>query len=283
MSQTLRNMSIALALMVSAAPLLISPASALSMSECSVKFKAAKAAGTDAGMKWNDFRKAQCAADASAAAPASTAVKAAAPAAPAASTAVKPAAPAAAVATTPSGSFMKDCAAAWKGMKATNAVPAGMKWKDFVAGKCQVAGMAAPAATPAKTAAAPAAVGGTFMQQCAAAWRGMKSNNTVPAGMKYKDFVAGKCQVAGMAAPAAPADEASIPAEPPATATAEAPAATVDKNGKPLSASQVKFRARIHQCSLNWRADKASNKLPAGSKWPQYWSACNTQLKSQGM
>jgi hypothetical protein len=48
----------------------LSPAHALSMSECSAKYKAAKDAGTLGGMKWNDFRKAQCGADASAAAPA---------------------------------------------------------------------------------------------------------------------------------------------------------------------------------------------------------------------
>jgi len=39
-------------------------AHALSMAECSAKYKAAKAAGTLNGMKWNDFRKAQCAAEA---------------------------------------------------------------------------------------------------------------------------------------------------------------------------------------------------------------------------
>jgi hypothetical protein len=53
----------------------ISPASALSMSECSAKYKEAKEAGTLNGQKWNDFRKAQCGADA-------TATPAAAPAAP---------------------------------------------------------------------------------------------------------------------------------------------------------------------------------------------------------
>jgi len=43
-------------------------ASALSMQECSVKYKAAQAAGT-LDMKWNDFRKAECAADDTAAVP----------------------------------------------------------------------------------------------------------------------------------------------------------------------------------------------------------------------
>jgi hypothetical protein len=55
------------------------PAQALSMSECSAKYKEAKSAGTLNGQKWNDFRKAECGADA-AATPA--AAPAAAPAAP---------------------------------------------------------------------------------------------------------------------------------------------------------------------------------------------------------
>ena len=42
-------------------------ANALSMQECSAKYNAAKEAGTLGGMKWNDFRKAQCGADATAA------------------------------------------------------------------------------------------------------------------------------------------------------------------------------------------------------------------------
>jgi hypothetical protein len=51
------------------------PAQALTTQECSAKYQAAKTAGTLNGQKWNDFRKAECAADAAAA-------PAAAPAAP---------------------------------------------------------------------------------------------------------------------------------------------------------------------------------------------------------
>jgi hypothetical protein len=65
-----------------------SPAHALTMSECSAKYKAAQTAGTLNGQKWNDFRKAECgtaAATSAAATPAAT---------PAASTAeAKPAEP----------------------------------------------------------------------------------------------------------------------------------------------------------------------------------------------
>jgi hypothetical protein len=66
------------------------PSHALTMQECSAKYKAAKDAGTLNGQKWNDFRKSQCAADATPAA-----APAAAPAAPApTTTAKKEAAPA---------------------------------------------------------------------------------------------------------------------------------------------------------------------------------------------
>jgi hypothetical protein len=73
------------------AVLATAPAQALTTQECSAKYQAAKAAGTLKGEKWNDFRKAQCGADAAAA-------PAAAPAAPkeAASKSKKEAAPAAA-------------------------------------------------------------------------------------------------------------------------------------------------------------------------------------------
>jgi hypothetical protein len=72
----------------------VSPAQALSMSECSAKYKAAKADGSLNGQKWSDFRKAQCGTDA-AAAPAAApapAPAAAPPPAPAPKTAAAPAA-----------------------------------------------------------------------------------------------------------------------------------------------------------------------------------------------
>src|SRR5215471_18691141 len=80
------------------------PAQALTTQECSAKYQAAKAAGTLGGQKWNDFRKAQCGADATpVAAPAAPTATAPAPAAP--KEAKKEAAPAAAPAL-PSGPAM---------------------------------------------------------------------------------------------------------------------------------------------------------------------------------
>jgi hypothetical protein len=58
---------------------MISQANALTAQECSAKYQAAKTAGTLGGQKWNDFRKAQCGADATAT-PTAAAPAAAAPA-----------------------------------------------------------------------------------------------------------------------------------------------------------------------------------------------------------
>lgn len=66
------------------------PAQALTMQECSAKYKAAQTAGTLNGQKWNDFRKAECGSDAAATPAAAPATPKAAEAKPA--TAPKPAA-----------------------------------------------------------------------------------------------------------------------------------------------------------------------------------------------
>src|SRR5262249_43944016 len=124
-------------------------AQALTSKECSAKYQAAKTAGTLNGQKWNDFRKAQCGADAT-----PVAAPAAAPAAPAApppatTAAAKPkkeAAPAPApppVATgnaafpaavdpkfaseKPELARIHTCSEQWKANKANNTT-GGMKW-----------------------------------------------------------------------------------------------------------------------------------------------------------
>jgi hypothetical protein len=75
---------------------IIAPADALTMTECSAKYEAAKTAGTLGGQKWNDFRKAQCG-SAAAVTPAAAPAAAPAPTTPAPkTTAAKPPAPAAA-------------------------------------------------------------------------------------------------------------------------------------------------------------------------------------------
>jgi len=67
------------------------PAHALTAQECSAKYQAAKTAGTLGGQKWNDFRKAECGADAAATPAAAPAAPKAAQAKPAAAPATAPA------------------------------------------------------------------------------------------------------------------------------------------------------------------------------------------------
>jgi hypothetical protein len=82
----LRHLTVCAAMLLGVSALAATSAQALSSKECSAKYKAAKEAGTLNGMKWNEFRKAQCGAEAAAepapaAAPAGEAKPAAAPAA----------------------------------------------------------------------------------------------------------------------------------------------------------------------------------------------------------
>jgi hypothetical protein len=122
-----------------------SQASALTAQECSAKYQAAKAAGTLGGQKWNDFRKAQCGADAApaAAAPAAAptsepkeaakkeskkeAKEAAAPAAPAGPAVFPNAVDPKYSKETPGKARMHTCVDQYNANKATNA-NGGLKW-----------------------------------------------------------------------------------------------------------------------------------------------------------
>ncbi|MGB6936466.1 MAG: hypothetical protein WBE14_07160 [Xanthobacteraceae bacterium] len=64
---TIRYLTLFAGALVAAIALQGTSAQALTMTECSAKYKAAKTDGSLNGMKWNDFRRAQCGADAGAA------------------------------------------------------------------------------------------------------------------------------------------------------------------------------------------------------------------------
>ena len=66
----MKIISLATLAALSLAPFVLSSAAnAMSMTDCSAKYKTAQTAGTLNGMKWNDFRKAQCGTDAAATTP----------------------------------------------------------------------------------------------------------------------------------------------------------------------------------------------------------------------
>ena len=169
--------------------LAISPAHALSTKECSAKYQAAKEAGTLGDMKWNDFRKAQCASDA---APATETKKAAS----------KPAA-----GDTGGGISMQECSAKYQAAKSAGTL-GGMKWNDFRKSQCSTkSSTAAPPAAPTKTTKAATANdsngGGLSMQECSAKYQAAKSAGTL-GGMKWNDFRKSQCS-AGSSAAASPA------------------------------------------------------------------------------
>ncbi|TGP53689.1 hypothetical protein EN873_10840 [bacterium M00.F.Ca.ET.230.01.1.1] len=116
-----------------------SSAKGLTAKECSAKYQAAKAAGTLNGMKWNDFRKSECAAGATAAAATDT----------------KPAKTTAAAATTAApaaggkGLTMAECSTKYQAAKTANKLN-GMKWNDFRKAECG-AGAADDDTVPAPT------------------------------------------------------------------------------------------------------------------------------------
>jgi hypothetical protein len=131
------------AVIMGAATLAISsPANALTMKECSLKYKAAKEAGTLGGVKWNDFRKSECgSADDAAAAPAAPAGKsgsagaAAAAAAAGAAAVEKDIEAAAAGQPAAKGLSRKECSAKYEAAKAANMLN-GMKWNQFRKAEC---------------------------------------------------------------------------------------------------------------------------------------------------
>jgi hypothetical protein len=135
---TQRNLLFTLAGAGFAALVATAPAQALTTQECSAKYQAAKTAGTLGGQKWNDFRKAQCGADAAAtpaaapvtapAAPKEAAKKEAAPAAAPAGNAVFPTAVDPKYSKETAGKArMHTCVDQYNANKANNA-NGGMKW-----------------------------------------------------------------------------------------------------------------------------------------------------------
>ena len=113
------------------------------------------------------------------------------------------------------------------------------------------------------------------MKECAAEWDKMKAANQT-GGMKYRDF-SKQCMAGG----AAPVGAAPAPAAP--TTAAPAPAAGAGTPSAAGKTGRQAMVARERACGAEWKADKAAGRIPAGQKWPQYWSECDKRKKAQGM
>jgi hypothetical protein len=196
--------------------------------------------------------------------------------------------------------FMQECSAKWKAAKAAKTVPDGTKWTDFMKTECGAGADQAttPAPPPVKAAATKkvkaattptptkqattAPAGDSFMQKCGGTWKSMKDAGSVPAGLTWKAFVKQSCAVDASATVNASADENAVPAEPTDANYANIEVKTVDKNGKPFTPGQIAAHQRIKECAGEWHAAKSAGSLPTGEKWPNFWSTCNTRLKTQG-
>lgn len=267
---------------------LAQPASALTQAECSTKYNAAKDAGTLNGQTWNQFRKAQCGADASAATDTTKPAQKAKAAAEDTSKSAKKAA--AASDDSAKGLTAKECSAKYQAAKAAGTLN-GMKWNDFRKAQCGPGASAAvdTTAAPAKpakaaTKAADAAAGGKglTMAECSTKYQAAKSGGTL-GGQKWNDFRKANCSAGANDDDTVPAaDEASYTSEP------EAPTAKAPSGVKFPTAVAKKYsaetpgKARMHTCLDQYYAAKDSNSL-GGLKWIQkgggYYSLCNARLK----
>jgi hypothetical protein len=111
------------------------------------------------------------------------------------------------------------------------------------------------------------------MKECGAKYQAAKANNTL-GGKNWAQFLAA-CR-GGSAAPVAAARPVAAPAPAAKPVAAAKPASHLP--GAQSPAMQA-MHDRQRKCGQMWSADKAAGKIPAGQKWPQYWSACNTKLK----
>jgi hypothetical protein len=128
------------------------------------------------------------------------------------------------------------------------------------------------------------------MQECSAKYKAAQTAGTVN-GQKWNDFRKAECASDAAATPAAaPAAPKAAEAKPksaatPAAAPAPAGNAVFPTAVDPKYSKETAFKARIHTCSDQWKANKASN-ANGGLRWIQpgggYWSECSKKLKGSG-
>ncbi|TPI35442.1 hypothetical protein FJW07_23570 [Mesorhizobium sp. B3-1-9] len=268
---------------------LAAPANALTMAECSTKYNAAKDAGTLAGQTWNQYRKAQCGSDASAA----TDTKAATDAKAATDTkaadtkpAKKTKAAAAATDDAAKGLSSKECSAKYQAAKSAGTLN-GMKWNDFRKAECGAGATAAAATAPAKTAKTSTAAAdggkGLSMAECSTKYQAAKTANTLK-GMKWNDFRKAECGAGADDDDTVPAPtEATYTNEPAKPSVAAPKGVSFPKAISPKFATETPAKGRMHTCLEQYYANKDANTLN-GLKWIQkgggFYSLCNAKLKS---
>jgi len=113
-------------------------------------------------------------------------------------------------------------------------------------------------------------------KECSAKYKAAKEAGTLN-GLKWNEFRKSQCGADATAEPA------PAPPPPPAaekTAAPPPPGASAAKTGSP---GRQAYLARLHGCSAEWKALKASGKRPEGLHWPQFWHECDVRKKAEGM
>ncbi len=185
-----------------------------------------------------------------------------------------------------------DCRANWNTMKTAGTTPAGVKYNQYIhdcvsgtAASAPVQGSAVKAAPaqgsaakvavpPAATAKmAPAAVAPAVMPTttpdgaCTIQYDLALIMRKIPTGQS-KDVFLRNCMA--KSATSSPATQATVP-------TAPVP------QEPPATGGQAGEVSRIQACGKEWHQLKDANRVPKGTKWPQFWSECDKQLKAQGL
>jgi hypothetical protein len=225
---------------------LAQPASALTMKECSAKYKAAHDAGVVGAMNWNDFRSAECGADAT------MALKKA-KAAPSTATA---------------GPSMQECSAKYQAAKDAGTL-GGMTWNDFRKAGCVAKTAAAPKPAIKKEAArgAPAETTTVTQKECSVRYQAAKEAGTL-GSMTWNEFRSAGCPttIAKRSGTMTPTIGSIFP-------TGIATKYARERAGK----------ARMLTCRDQYRANKAAGITEP--RWTEegggYYSECNKRLSQQ--
>lgn len=228
----------------------IEPANALTMKQCSEKYKTANDAGAVGSMSWNDFRKAECGAGAT------MAVK-------------KVKAPA----TAETGPSMQECSARYKDAKKGGTLGS-MSWNEFRSAGCVAKTAAAPApaakqkAPVEKSAASPTTDKMKVSEKdCSTRYQAAKTAGTL-GGMSWNEFRSAGC----------PQTIAKRSGSMTPTAASMFPAAVSKRYS-----DQSPGRARLLTCRDQYEANKAAGITEP--KWTEqgggYYSECNKRLSQQ--
>lgn len=226
----------------------VEPASALSMKQCSEKYKTANESGSAGGMSWNDFRKAECG--------------------PSATMALTKAKTAAATETGPS---MQECSTRYKAAKKDGTLGS-MTWNEFRSAGCMTkAAVTPPAMMPAAKPDTAAKVDKTETEktkvsekECSARYKASKAGGTL-GGMTWNEFRSAGC----------PETMAKRSGSMTPTMGTIFPSAISKKY-----ADHTAGRARLLTCRDQYRANKAAGITEP--RWTEkgggYYSECNKRL-----